>query len=196
MFFSLTLLSCIPIPINKDYVVDRNFKEAIEFVLGHEGGYSNHPNDKGGATKYGVSLLFLKSQGMDLNADGIIDEQDIEGLTKENAHVIYYQRFWLKGHYDKINSIRSAKKILDMSVNMGVHQANVLAQRAINRMVQNRLVEDGILGKKSLKAINSINEQKYYSMLQEVSIDFYNQIVIKNPAYHVFLVGWLRRAKS
>ncbi|UIJ38551.1 hypothetical protein LWC08_02995 [Desulfobaculum bizertense] len=30
-------------------------KAALDFVLQYEGGFVNHPDDPGGATKYGVS---------------------------------------------------------------------------------------------------------------------------------------------
>lgn len=32
-----------------------NFDKAFELLIGHEGGYVNHPSDPGGETKYGIS---------------------------------------------------------------------------------------------------------------------------------------------
>lgn len=31
------------------------FDKAFEKLIGHEGGYVNHPDDPGGGTKYGIS---------------------------------------------------------------------------------------------------------------------------------------------
>ena len=39
------------------------FEEAFEDLLGIEGGFVDDPVDRGGTTKYGISLRFLKSEG-------------------------------------------------------------------------------------------------------------------------------------
>lgn len=62
--------------------MNENFKKALEFVLKWEGGYSNDPNDPGGETNFGIS----KRSHPDL---------DIKALTKEQASMIYFQKYWL-----------------------------------------------------------------------------------------------------
>lgn len=47
----------------------RPFEDFVKVILKHEGGYVDHPNDPGGATKYGISLRFLQKNGIDLNLD-------------------------------------------------------------------------------------------------------------------------------
>lgn len=34
---------------------DKNFETVMQMVFGSEGGFSNHPKDKGGRTNYGVT---------------------------------------------------------------------------------------------------------------------------------------------
>ena len=34
---------------------DKNFEKIVQLVFGSEGGFSNHPNDRGGRTNYGVT---------------------------------------------------------------------------------------------------------------------------------------------
>ena len=41
-----------------------SFEAAIPTILRHEGGFSNDPQDVGGATNFGVSLRWLKAQGL------------------------------------------------------------------------------------------------------------------------------------
>ena len=32
-----------------------NFESSLDILLGHEGGYVNHPEDPGGRTNYGIT---------------------------------------------------------------------------------------------------------------------------------------------
>ena len=56
-----------------------------DFILSFEGGYVNHPNDKGGPTNMGVTLKTWQTQGYDKNHDGRIDANDVKLITKADA---------------------------------------------------------------------------------------------------------------
>lgn len=56
---------------------------AIKFVLEHEGGYSNNPNDPGGETNFGISKRSYP-------------ELDIKNLTVFEAGQIYRKDYWDK----------------------------------------------------------------------------------------------------
>ena len=178
-----------------------NFETAVEKVLEHEGGYVDHANDPGGATNYGISLRFVKqSTGIDLDVDGDgdIDADDIKAMTAEQAKEIYKTEFWEKYGYDMIENSDVATKIFDMCVNMGPRQAHKLVQRACNAVTNDdTLSVDGVLGKKSLGAINDINlNANLLNPIREVQSNFYKNLAEKKPKLQVFLKGWLRRANS
>ncbi len=62
------------------------FRLAHEHVAKWEGGYFDHPNDPGGVTMYGVSLMFLKSLGLvegDIDGDGDIDRDDVLAIKRD-----------------------------------------------------------------------------------------------------------------
>lgn len=40
-----------------------NFEHAFEKLIGHEGGFVDHPSDPGGATRYGVTELAARFNG-------------------------------------------------------------------------------------------------------------------------------------
>ena len=90
----------------------------------------------------------------------------------------------------ELESQNVANKLLDMGVNMGVHQAAVYAQRAA------RVAEDGAIGVKTLAAINAANPIAYYQALCELSAAHYRHVAAVNPAQAVNLAGWMKRAEA
>ena len=58
------------------------------FILSWEGGFANVPGDRGGATKYGVTISTWKAQGYDKDGDGDIDVEDgVSGLGYPNIPI-------------------------------------------------------------------------------------------------------------
>lgn len=169
------------------------FEQAIEVVLKHEGGLANNSADPGGITNYGISLRFLEESGIDIDGDGDIDADDIKALTPDTAKPLYYSHFWLPGGYDRLGDPMVATKIFDMSVNMGLSRAHIIAQTAANTCGAS-LVCDGVLGPKSVAAICSIEPQKYLLAVCDEQSNFYKRLSTQKPALKVFLWGWLHRA--
>ncbi|HEY9864918.1 MAG TPA: glycosyl hydrolase 108 family protein, partial [Candidatus Obscuribacterales bacterium] len=72
---------------------DTNFAWAIHHILVPEGGFSNHHNDGGGATKYGIIESVAKRHGL-----------DVRRISKVDAIKIYYQDYWLESGANKAPS--------------------------------------------------------------------------------------------
>ena len=70
-----------------------NFEFAHKFTSKWEGGFVDHKNDPGGATNYGVSLRWLKNEGIDIDGDGKIDINDIKALTPSKAAELFKKEF-------------------------------------------------------------------------------------------------------
>ena len=170
-----------------------HFPKAIRVILQHEGGLANNPNDPGGLTNFGITIGFIKMHNIDVNGDGKVDPQDILGMTVEEATEIYEDHIWIPGGYDNVNDYWIATKLFDMDVNMGSHQAGILAQRAANAL-GSKLVEDGDLGPKSFTAINSYDPPVYMTALKAQQEAFYRGLVARKPKLGEFLNGWLIRA--
>ena len=182
-----------------------DFNKAVKVVLKNEGKFNDDPHDAGHATAYGISLRFLVLSGIDLNADNTVDIKDILALTPFEAKKIYKKEWWDKYKYGNIQSQPIATKIFDLAVNMGSKQAHLLAQRAINQVGINvykfeTIKEDGILGSKSIAAINFIdNRQKELTLLYAIrdnAVKFYIEIASNNSNLKRFLAGWISRGKS
>jgi|WetSurMetagenome_2_1015567.scaffolds.fasta_scaffold711481_1 lysozyme family protein len=93
-----------------------NFKKAIDFVLAHEGGYSNDPKDPGGETKYGIS----KRAYPDLI---------IANLTPDEAIEIYRKDYWEPCRADQLSDSLSILHF-DSAVVHGIPKANIFLSNA------------------------------------------------------------------
>ena len=174
------------------------FDFAVNAVLKHEGGFSNHPNDPGGATNYGISLRFLKEMNIHIDDDPDINIDDVKEIYFTDAIEIYKKYWWDKYHYEAINSLAVAAKIFDMAVNMGSKQAHKLTQRACQYCGHSEIEVDGILGAKTLAALNEISlharEDDFRYELVDEQKWFYEHLVENDSRLNVFLKGWLNRA--
>lgn len=180
------------------------FSHAIDTVLLHEGGFVNNHNDPGGATNFGISLRYLKSIGDldgdgwldgDLDHDGDVDIDDIRSMDKEQAMGMYRALWWEPNRYDLIVNQSIATKVFDLAVNMGTRQAHKLLQRAC-RACDYRLVDDGIIGSKTLDAVNLIDELGLLPAYRSEAGGFYRMLVATKPQFSDFEEGWLNRAYS
>ena len=152
----------------------KSFKEIIEKVLHHEGGYVNDPKDLGGETKYGITKRFYP-------------DVDIKNLTIEQAVEIYKKDYWDK------NKVESLPQNLwhiyfDMCVNMGKRTAvKVLQRAAVNK---GRDIEvDGGLGPMTIGALKGVELDR----VRAYRIKYYADLVTRKPDLEKFYYGWFRR---
>jgi len=166
------------------------FDLAFGQTLGHEGGYSNDPDDPGGETKFGIS----KRQ---------YPNEDIEGLTIERAKEIYRRDYWDKLRLDEVRDPEVAAEIFDTAVNTGIGPAIKIAQRALEFLGQ-ALVVDGAMGAQTLTALNdwcvrdaevlfkALNGEQY--RLYRTIVEGWARAGKKNP--FKFSAGWMRRIQA
>jgi len=161
---------------------DRNFADALDLVLRHEGGYVNSPKDPGGETNFGISKKSYPYL-------------DIKKLTKADASRIYKSDYWDRGRYGMIENREIACRAFDLGVNCGVSNSIKFLQRAYNWLHPNTLfglAEDGIMGVKTANALNSYRYPKaLMSALKRKAQDYYYSL--NRPDY---LAGWLNRLEG
>lgn len=163
------------------------FDLAVEKTLTIEGGFTNNPNDSGGATNYGITLGVMMGMGnnYDLDSDGDIDAEDVRLLTKDEAIGIYKKLYW---NGDQLESQAVAEKNFDMAVNLGVINSAKLLQKAVLNLGYS-IVVDGRLGPKSISLINSISESRLITtlcLLQETYYWNITKINVENKAESVY----------
>jgi len=159
-------------------------------LLRLEGGYVNHPLDKGGPTKYGVILSVWQEHGHDKDGDGDIDAEDIKKLNEEDARYIAKKIFWDYFLADAIRNESVAEFIVDWGYNSGRKTVAKIVQRLVKVEV------DGIVGVQSLSAINSADQERLFNLLKIERKVFLNNIIKRKPDQVVFYDGWMNRVNS
>jgi lysozyme family protein len=175
-------------------------KLALDIVLRHEGGYVNDPRDPGGATHHGISLRWLKDQGLeagDVDGDGDIDAADIKALTPDQAAELYREKFWTPLGLDALPAA-VAVSIMDFAVNAGPRQSVKDLQRACTLLGQD-LVADGAMGPKTRAAVAEVcsgnhGAERLAATHLLLRCRFYATLAGKRPALAAFLRGWVLRA--
>jgi lysozyme family protein len=160
-----------------------DFGPALEFLLPHEGGYSNNPADKGGPTNYGITQATARRNGYN---------GDMRELPQETAAAIYQGEYW--PGLEQIQSQAVASKIFDLRVNFGVSGGNRLAQEAANNLVEPPTALDGRWGPDTVATINAADPAAMLDELATAAAARYQAIVDNDPSQETFLRGWMRRA--
>lgn len=171
------------------------FDVAFEHILKVEGeSYTNHPNDLGGPTKYGITLKTY-NDFFGNNADAIT----IQSMTRETARSIYKTFFWYKLNLDRIavTHPRLALVMFDQAVNRGRGGMVRLIQKSVNQIRGSRILDDdGILGEKTFSEIVATPELVLgLQFFKNMQVSYVN-IVKDNPSQIVFLGGWINRTHS
>jgi lysozyme family protein len=176
------------------------FLIALIYILQNEGGYQNHVQDLGKATKYGISQKLMESmyahgfRWVDLNNDGKIDEKDVKIADIKNAIDIYYEIFWKELRLDLVKNEAIAIKIFDTAINIGGKNAIKLLQKSINSLNNKGLIVDGIIGTLTLNALEKCKTEELLNAFSKNLVSYYENIVRNNPSQSVFLQGWINRA--
>lgn len=186
------------------------FDEILAVTLGYEGGFSDDPDDRGGATNLGITAGTLARA----HKAGIVGHCDVKRLTRAEAAAIYRRFYW-----DPIGGDRLPAPLdmvlFDAAVNCGVGAAVKHLQEALNALLPgNPLVVDGGYGPKTLEALKSVLDadqditQMYrglepHALLRYLTLDvlmnrveLYDAIADRDPSQRTFLRGWIHRVVS
>ena len=166
------------------------FDSIIPIILKNEGGYVNDPNDRGGETNYGITKDFYEDYKHCV--PGIPD--NIKDITKEDAIKLY------KGHWDRhrigeINDRRKALLLFDYIVNSGPRGVNQRMQDSLNARGYNLKV-DGVVGSKTINAINDIDFEDFATLLQFDRGKHYEYEADENARQKKFIKGWIKRLNN
>ena len=159
------------------------------FILSWEGGFANVPGDRGGATKYGVTISTWKAQGYDKDGDGDIDIDDLRLITPQDAMEICRKNFWNRWKADQINDQSLANLLVDWLWGSGKYGITIPQQLL-------GVKADGIVGAKTIAALNAQDPKTFFFKLWQRRKKYLNDICANRPTNYKFLNGWLRRLQG
>jgi hypothetical protein len=161
----------------------------IDALIAREGGYVNHPADRGGPTNCGITRKTLAAwRGCSVSDD------DVKCLTPSEAAEIYRASYYFAPGIDALPPALQAH-VFDIAVNSGPKTGIKLLQRALNRLGAG-IKEDGVLGSATRAAAAAYSTSDINRTLVDVRLRFYDDIVAADPRQRAFIDGWRKRAKS
>lgn len=174
-----------------------SFQKAFEKVVVAEGGYSNHVNDLGGKTKFGITEAVARENGY---------MGDMAKLTLDIARNIYYSRYWDKMQLNDICRMSEdlAIEMFDTGVNMGNAWAIMFLQKVLNAFNnQGKLYadvkEDGVIGRATLEALHAFYAKRgvqggivLLKAMNALQCVRYLDISQARPANEAFVFGWIK----
>ncbi len=160
-----------------------SFLQAYERMIANEGGYklTNVAGDRGGQTYAGIARNHWPAWA----GWSDIDRGDIP--ASELVRAFYRVNFWNAVHGDEVAASSIASNLFDFAVNAGPRTAIKLAQIVVG------VTPDGVIGPKTLFAINNIDRSMFVALYALAKIARYRDIVTKDKSQAKFLLGWINR---
>ena len=170
--------------------------DLIDEVIAREGGYSNHPADRGGPTNWGITQAVARANGY---------AGPMQALPRAQAAAIYRRLYWDQPGYGFVAELAPAiaAELFDTAVNMGVGTATGFLQRALNALNRNQkdypdLTVDRVIGARTLAALQAfrvlrgtMGDRVLLAAIEAMQGERYIALAESRPANEAFLYGWL-----
>lgn len=170
--------------------------DLIEEAIAREGGYSNHPADRGGPTRWGITQAVARQHGF---------TGDMRVFPRGEAEAIYRRLYWLRPRLAEVaeRAPLLAAELFDTGINMGPAVAARFLQRALNALNRNArdypdMAVDGAIGRITLAALDAFLDQRgppgeavLIKAVEALQGERYLALAERRPANEAFLYGWL-----
>jgi lysozyme family protein len=168
----------------------------IDEAMGREGGYVNHPADRGGPTRWGITEAVARAHGW---------RGDMRHFPRDEARAIYRRLYWLRPGFDQVaaEAPELAAELFDTGINMGPPVAAGFLQRALNALNRGQrdyddIAVDRVIGPKTLAALRDFlklrapgGEPVLIKAVDALQGERYLALAEQRPANEAFLYGWL-----
>jgi lysozyme family protein len=156
------------------------FDDALRRLLIHEGGYTNHPSDPGGPTKFGITIVDYRRY-----VKAGATAADVRAMTLGEAETIYRERYWNAMRCDELPA-GVDYAVFDYAVNSGISRAAKVLQRLLG------FADNGRIGDALLAAVRKRDAADLIARLCDERLAFLQRL----KTWPVFGAGWGRRVKE
>jgi lysozyme family protein len=168
----------------------------IDKVIILEGDYSDHPADRGGPTRWGVTEAVARAHGY---------AGEMRHFPRAQAAAIYKRKYWHRPGFDQIARLAPhiAAELFDTGINMGTRTGSGFLQRALNALNRNGrdfkdIAVDQVIGDETLTALDAFlrirgrrGETVLLKAIEALQGARYIKLAETRPANEAFLYGWL-----
>lgn len=165
----------------------------IDDLIGREGGFVDHPADRGGPTRFGITQAVARANGY---------AGDMRALPIETARAIYMRIYWTAPHFVQIATIAPhvAAELFDTGVNMGVGTAAKFLQRALNVLTGSGLPLTGTIAGQTMAALSAYMAARGHQDGEAVLVELLNDeqgtryadLVESDASQRAFVFGQIR----
>lgn len=168
-----------PSPVSTEAQI---FQEALGFTLRWEGGYVNHPAERGGETNRGITTATYRAyrQGRGLPV------QSVQLISEAEVREIYERLYWQPARCGMMQRPLAIAHF-DTAVSFGVGGATMFLQEILGLRV------DRVFGPVTQRAIAQASHLDLAQRLCRARIDYRYRRVTRDPSQRIFLQSWLNR---
>lgn len=155
----------------------------ITRVIQKEGGYVDHPADRGGPTNHGITLATLHAW-----RKAPVSSRDVQQLTADEARRIYRANYFERPGLGAVKDPAVQEFLFDYAVNSGPAAAVKALQTALG------VAADGDFGPISRAALEKVtNHLALFYRLKAERYELLLRFIGRDPAQAVFAAGWANR---
>lgn len=168
----------------------------IDDLIAREGDYVNHPADRGGPTRWGITETVARRHGY---------HDKMRVLPRTEAVAIYKRVYWHAPGFADVARIAPnlAAELFDTGVNMGTGTATSFLQRALNALNRNGrdyadIAVDRKMGPATLQALSAFFDKRgacaenvLLKAMDALQGAHYVRLAEARPSQEAFLYGWL-----
>ena len=168
----------------------------LDALIAREGGFVDHPADRGGPTNWGITERVARAFGYHAR---------MQDLPRSVAKSIYLERYWEQPRFNLVNELSPAvaEELLDTGVNMGPGVATQFLQRTLNALNSEGkhypdITVDGALGRITIAALRAYlgarGKDGHVVLLRALNAQQavrYIELAEARPSQEAFVHGWL-----
>ena len=161
-----------------------NFENCLKKLLVHEGGWSDHPADPGGATMKGVTLQVFR----EFKRNPHLGKEELRNISDEDLAAIYKKRYWDVVRADELLP-GVDYTVFDCAVNSGPGRAVKILQTCVGT------TPDGGFGSVTMAAVAQFKGEAAKQLIRDYAterLEFLQAL----RTFAVFGRGWERRVKE